>query len=133
MSIVENLIDYLNEHYATVVTTASTAGSKMAGSHVNGSYYAGAKETYDWLMSIGDPRVENWFLMSSPWPTVILSASYVYCCKVLGPTLMKDRQPFNNLKIPMQIYNLFQVALSAYVVYEACANGWLTTYSWGNY
>lgn len=70
-------------------------------------------------------------MMSSPWPTLTLSLMYVYGATILGPTLMKDRQPFTGLKWPMQIYNLFQVGISAYIVYEACCAGWLTTYSWG--
>lgn len=83
------------------------------------------------LWEIRDKRLDGWFMMDSPWPTVTLSALYVYGVTRLGPSLMRDRKPFDNLKWPMQIYNLFQVALSSYVVYEASMAGWATTYNWG--
>ena len=49
---------------------------------------------------------------------------------VLGPTLMRDRQPME-MKKTIQAYNVFQVAISAYIFVEACLAGWLTDYNWG--
>ena len=86
-------------------------------------------EFYNDLWSIRDRRVDDWLLMSSPWPTIVLSIIYWYCCLILGPTLMKDRPAFKLTKT-IQAYNLFQVVLSAYIFVELCAAGWANHYSW---
>ena len=86
-------------------------------------------ESYDKLWSLRDRRVDNWLLMSSPWPTVLLCILYWYCSIVLGPYLMRNR-PALELKKTIQFYNLIQITGSAYMVYEACATGWLSHYSW---
>ena len=65
-----------------------------------------------------DLRVENWGLMSSICPTILLSVSYWIFCLFLGPNLMKNR-PEVNVKFPMQIYNVISVLTSAYLFYEA--------------
>ena len=44
-------------------------------------------------------------------------ASYVYIVKIYGPRAMKDR-PAYDLKVFLVVYNLSQVVLSAYIVYE---------------
>jgi len=33
----------------------------------------------------------------------------------------------------LQVYNVFQVILSAYVLYEACVSGWFNGYSWSEF
>nr|UZZ64689.1 fatty acid elongase elovl1e [Platychelipus littoralis] len=83
----------------------------------------------DYLWSIRDQRLDDWFLMSSPWPTVCICLAYVLFVTVLGPRLMKDREALD-LKGTIMAYNLFQVFLSAYVVYESWMAGWGTHYSW---
>lgn len=74
-------------------------------------------------MKNGDPRVENWFLIDSPFPTFALCASYLAVCFV-GPRVMATREPFQ-LKSIIIIYNLLMVALSAYMFYEF----FITTYN----
>ncbi len=64
-----------------------------------------------------DTRVDGWFLMSSPFPTLAIVATYIYFVKSLGPRLMKDRQPFE-LKKAIIIYNIIQVTWSIYMVYK---------------
>jgi len=86
-------------------------------------------EFYNELWSRRDLRVDDWLLMSSPWPTVSLSIAYWYICLILGPTLMKDRPAFE-LKKTIQAYNVFQVALSAYIFVESALAGWFNHYSW---
>ena len=86
-------------------------------------------EFYDEIWSIRDPRVENWLLMSSPWPTVALSLCYWFCSIYLGPRIMKKREAYD-MKFLMQFYNIISVGLSAYVLYETCASGWFTDYNW---
>lgn len=65
-----------------------------------------------------DPRVEDWFLMSSPLPQTIVLGLYVYFVTSLGPKLMENRKPFE-LKKVMITYNFFIVLFSVYMCYEA--------------
>lgn len=64
-----------------------------------------------------DPRVKDWLLMSSPFPTLFICLTYVYCVKSLGPRLMANRKPFD-LRNVLLGYNAFQVAFSAWLFYE---------------
>ncbi|XP_054001058.1 elongation of very long chain fatty acids protein AAEL008004-like isoform X1 [Hylaeus anthracinus] len=72
-----------------------------------------------------DQRTTNWFMMSSPFPTLFICLTYVYVVKVLGPKLMENRKPFqlNNILV---MYNLFQMVFSAWLFYELGMSGWLT-------
>jgi elongation of very long chain fatty acids protein 7 len=94
-----------------------------------------------------DPRTTDWFLMSSPLPTIAMCLGYVYIVKVrpdsiskivkfsyrffqiLGPKLMENRKPFKLRKI-LIFYNLFQVIFSAWLFNEAAMGGWLTGYNY---
>ncbi|XP_075236420.1 very long chain fatty acid elongase AAEL008004-like isoform X3 [Lycorma delicatula] len=82
---------------------------------------ASIMKLYDDFQSVfdknGDPRTANWFLMSSPLPTLAICLSYVYFVKVLGPKLMENRKPFL-LKNVLIAYNLFQVVFSSWLFYE---------------
>ncbi|XP_075236419.1 very long chain fatty acid elongase AAEL008004-like isoform X2 [Lycorma delicatula] len=92
---------------------------------------ASIMKLYDDFQSVfdknGDPRTANWFLMSSPLPTLAICLSYVYFVKVLGPKLMENRKPFL-LKNVLIAYNLFQVVFSSWLFYECMMGGW-----WGEY
>lgn len=70
------------------------------------------------LVFLSDPRVENWFLMSSPLPQTIILGLYVYFVTSLGPKLMENRKPFE-LKKVMITYNFFIGLFSVYMCYEA--------------
>lgn len=70
------------------------------------------------LVFLLDPRVEDWFLMSSPLPQTIILGLYVYFVTSLGPKLMENRKPFE-LKKAMITYNFFIVLFSVYMCYEA--------------
>ncbi|XP_029048652.1 elongation of very long chain fatty acids protein AAEL008004-like isoform X1 [Osmia bicornis bicornis] len=72
-----------------------------------------------------DQRTTNWFLMSSPFPTLFICLSYVYVVKVIGPKWMENRKPFQ-LKNALIAYNLFQMLFSAWLFYEIGLSGWLT-------
>ncbi|XP_074110770.1 very long chain fatty acid elongase AAEL008004-like isoform X1 [Cotesia typhae] len=74
-----------------------------------------------------DARTTNWFLMHSPFPTLMICLTYVYLVKVLGPKLMENRKPFQ-LKKVLIVYNLFQVIFSTWIFYESLMGGW-----WGHY
>ncbi|XP_033211342.1 elongation of very long chain fatty acids protein AAEL008004-like [Belonocnema kinseyi] len=75
-----------------------------------------------------DPRVKDWFLMSSPFPTLIICLSYAYFVKRLGPKLMENRKPFE-LRKTMICYNACQVIFSSWLFYEALVCGWAGQYS----
>ncbi|XP_012154337.1 very long chain fatty acid elongase AAEL008004 isoform X3 [Megachile rotundata] len=70
-----------------------------------------------------DQRTTNWFLMSSPFPTLFICLTYVYVVKVLGPKLMENRKPFQ-LKNALIVYNLFQMVFSAWLFYEMVHACW---------
>ena len=69
-------------------------------------------------------RVDDWFLMSSPWPTVALCVLYYYIIRVAGPRFMKDREPLN-IQSLVVVYNLFQTLFSVWIFQKAC-RFWLT-------
>nr|XP_034824541.1 elongation of very long chain fatty acids protein AAEL008004-like isoform X2 [Maniola hyperantus] len=76
----------------------------------------------------GDPRTNPWFLMSSPFPTLMICLSYIYLVKVFGPRFMESRKPYE-LKNLLVLYNFLQVLFSAWLFYESINGGWLTHYS----
>lgn len=76
----------------------------------------------------GDPRVKNWFLMSSFHPTLLLCASYVIVAKKIGPNFMKDRKPFK-LRSTMITYNLFQIFCNILLFRALLLSGWLTRFN----
>lgn len=69
------------------------------------------------LTTVSDPRVNNWPLMDSPIPTVLIVATYLYTVTILGPRIMANRKPFR-LKAVLLIYNAFQVIFSLGMMYE---------------
>ena len=64
-----------------------------------------------------DRRMDNWPLMDSPLPTMLLCGSYVLIVKVIGPKIMENRKPLD-IKGFLIFYNLFQVVLSTYIFVE---------------
>ena len=86
-------------------------------------------EYYDYVWSLRDPRVENWPLMNSIVPTLVLSSSYLIISLFIGPLFMRDRKPYE-FKNLMQFYNLSQVIISAFICYEISATGWFSHYNW---
>lgn len=71
----------------------------------------------DLMDNKSDPRVKNWAMMSSPFPTLAICLSYAYFVKVLGPKLMENRKPLD-LRRVMIYYNLFQVIFSTWLFHE---------------
>ncbi|XP_036323390.1 elongation of very long chain fatty acids protein isoform X1 [Rhagoletis pomonella] len=88
-------------------------------------------EVYDWYRDLmdnrSDPRVKDWPLMSSPFPTLALCVFYAYFSKSLAPRLMAKRKALDLRKV-LVYYNLFQTIFSAWIFYEYLMSGW-----WGNY
>lgn len=64
-----------------------------------------------------DPRVNDWPLMDSPFPTLIMVITYLYIVTYLGPKVMANRKPFklNNILV---LYNAGQVIFSFVMLWE---------------
>ncbi|OWR40664.1 elongation of very long chain fatty acids protein AAEL008004-like isoform X1 [Danaus plexippus] len=75
-----------------------------------------------------DPRTENWLLVTGPGPLITLLASYLYFCTSVGPNYMRDRKPYS-LKNTIALYNISQILLSIFLVYEGLASGWWNDYN----
>ena len=69
---------------------------------------------YDQVWEKRDKRVDDWSMMGSPLPTILVCATYVYLVKVWGPNYMRDRKPMN-IRTFLVWYNAFQVVLSTYI------------------
>ncbi|XP_040570422.1 LOW QUALITY PROTEIN: very long chain fatty acid elongase 7 [Lepeophtheirus salmonis] len=83
---------------------------------------------YDRVWEKRDTRVDGWFLMSSPIPTLLICTIYVYIVKVAGPKFMEKREPFQ-IRGFLILYNLAQVIFSTYIFIEILLAGWLFEYS----
>ncbi|XP_053612580.1 very long chain fatty acid elongase 7-like [Plodia interpunctella] len=55
--------------------------------------------------------VDDWFLMSSPIPVILIWISYLLFVLKVGPAYMKNREAFKLFNL-LKVYNLFQVAFS---------------------
>lgn len=85
------------------------------------------KGFYQWLLSFADPRVEDWPMVSSPWPT--LSAFFVYLIVAnYGPNLMKSRKALQ-LRWILVVYNLYIALLNLWIACELCYCSYKLNYS----
>jgi elongation of very long chain fatty acids protein 4 len=78
--------------------------------------------TYNRLMTFADPRVKDWPLMETPWPTLSIIAVYIAGC-LAAPRIFKGRK--FAVRPLVLAYNLFSVALNAYMGYELIVNSTL--------
>ena len=63
-----------------------------------------------------DPRVSDWPLMQSPFPSYTLCFGYATMC-VIGPYIMMKREPFR-IRPLLIVYNIALVFLSLYMCSE---------------
>jgi hypothetical protein len=82
---------------------------------------------YSDMMSRGDPRTSEWFLMSSPWPTTIMCIIYLISIYV-GKRMMQQKAPIECRRVLIS-YNFSLVIFSGWMVYEFLASAWLSGYS----
>lgn len=75
-----------------------------------------------------DPRVTDWFLMSSIYPTLVLSVGYVVYAKIVGPWHMRNSDPWN-VKTPLMLYNLIQIIGNIWLLQRYLKFGWLAGYN----
>nr|BBF94994.1 elongation of very long chain fatty acids protein 14 [Orthetrum albistylum] len=83
---------------------------------------------HDLMDNRSDPRVNDWTMMGSPFPTLFICLFYAYFAKVLGPRLMENRKPFD-LRNVLIVYNAIQTVFSLWLFYEYLQSGWLGHYS----
>lgn len=72
-----------------------------------------------------DKRVENWPMMQTPFPTLIISTLYLLTVW-LGPKWMKTREPFQ-FRFLLIFYNFGMVLLNFYIFKEVRL---LSCYTW---
>uniref|UniRef100_A0A182WWA5 Elongation of very long chain fatty acids protein n=1 Tax=Anopheles quadriannulatus TaxID=34691 RepID=A0A182WWA5_ANOQN len=77
-----------------------------------------------------DPRIENYPLLGSPWPIVMIIILYLKFVNDWGRRLMKYQTPYD-LTIVMNIYNLIQIFLNLYIGIVGGLNSYFDPdYSW---
>lgn len=77
-----------------------------------------ALEEYSWVVEeISDPRVSEWPLMASPWPTLAFVLLYLYTVVLLIPRIMANRKPFQ-MRGVLVVYNTLQVLVSLAMLWE---------------
>lgn len=74
---------------------------------------------FDFYHHYGDPRVANLFLMSTPWPLVTICISYLAFVKLIGPWLMKHRDPLELFWF-LRIYNSMMIVINLISFLAAC-------------
>lgn len=76
-------------------------------------YTVGVFEKY------GDPRVSNYHLMRTPWPTIAATLLYYWFVRHVGPRMMRDRKPYEILPL-IRVYNLMMAAWNGFGFWTAC-------------
>ena len=117
------LFDSASSALSASLRSASTAAAASAQER-----FDAASSFWAWALSVSDPRVRDWPLMSSPWPTVFLTLTYLSIVFV-GPKIMENRKPFD-LRWLMVSYNLSMVALCTYIWLQISIGALRRNYSW---
>lgn len=82
------------------------------------------KDTYNRILSNGDPRVSDWAMMASPMPTFGIVGVYLFAVWY-GQKVMARRPTAFEFRNLLVVYNSCLVALSAWLVYEFSVAGWI--------
>lgn len=80
------------------------------------------------ILTKADARVESFFMMSSPYPSLFICISYIILVLYLLPKLMEGR-PALEIKRLLIAYNFGMVLLSGYIFTEFGLSGWFGDYS----
>ncbi|KPJ18108.1 Elongation of very long chain fatty acids protein 4 [Papilio machaon] len=88
----------------------------------------GAFNLYYYLnYDIAEHTTQDWPLMKTPWPGLLIIAIYLMTvCRWL-PEYMKDR-PAYDLRKTIVLYNIFQIMCCVCVLYQSLKLGWLSRY-----
>lgn len=79
-------------------------------------YQAYATNKWKFLEEI-HPNETPGFMLSSPVPVFSATVAYILFVTIIGPLWMRSREPFN-LKSTIRFYNLIEVFLAAYLMYN---------------
>lgn len=74
-----------------------------------------------------DPITGQWPMMSSWYPIILVTLTYLCFVYIAGPRYMKNRPPYE-LKTFILFYNIIQVLANAWIVKEHIRGGWFTKY-----
>lgn len=69
------------------------------------------------LYEKGDPRVQDWLLMQSPLPVILILVVFFHFIKYSGPQFMEKRKPYE-IKNIMIVYNAFQCIVNAWATLQ---------------
>ena len=67
----------------------------------------------------GDPRVANYHLMRTPWPTILATLVYYWFVRSAGPRLMRNRKAYEILPL-IRTYNLLMATWNGFGFLTAC-------------
>lgn len=126
MDEIGKIVTSLSSHYSPLIEEVSLVVSQKVNS--TAEVLSGCVAYYNYLMSLGDKRVETWGLMSSPFPTICITLAYLLMC-LCGPKLMSSYKPFN-LRPVVVLYNLFCAGLNLYIGLEIFLTSRQIQYSW---
>merc|ERR1711970_361211 len=112
------------------VLTVSTECKMSLNSSAPLSLLGSLEHNYNQVfMELRDRRVDSWFLMASPWPTLISCLLYYYIVRIAGPNFMKERVAYS-CRIPMLFYNTFQTFFSLWIFSRLCGFWLGGKYNW---
>lgn len=92
-----------------------SGGKPLVSSYSDGDlwyYYS------DFFHEHGDPRVEGYPLLATPWSVVACCLAYLSFVLYLGPRFMRHRRPFSCLWF-IRVYNLIMVLWNLYAFLRA--------------
>lgn len=87
-----------------------------------------AQEFYAWALTQSDKRVENWLLMSTYTPTLLLTALYLLIVWI-APKYMQSREPIK-FKYTLFVYNAVLVIINFHICFELFTATWKRNYSY---
>lgn len=100
------------------MTSSTPLSDSVSGSHAAGGLYETAHYySVGVFEKHGDPRVSNYFLMRTPWPTICLTMLYYWFVRSIGPRMMRDKKPYEILPL-IRAYNLLMAAWNAFGFYN---------------
>lgn len=94
-------------------TSATPAIGSMSLYDTGHFYTVGVFEKY------GDPRVSNYHLMRTPWPTMFATLLYYWFVRSVGPKMMRHRKPAQILPL-VRVYNLMMAAWNGFGFLIGC-------------
>lgn len=101
------------------VAAAAAGATSGAAPATNSLYELAHYYTVGIFEKHGDPRVSNYFLMRTPWPTILLTSIYYWFIRSVGPKMMRDKKPYEILPM-IRVYNFLMAAWNGFGFYTAC-------------